>query len=763
MPAAAGTYMVINANSLLALDVCGASDLSGANVQQWDPNGGDAQVWALVAGDGGWALTCSLTGKVLDVAGGRMADGTNVRQWDGNGSAAQRWDLAADGKTLSYKGKAYDTYAILSAKDNGFALDVSAGGKAAGTNVQVWTANGSDAQRWALVPVACMVSGGTYAIHSALADDLVLDVAGASTGGGANVQLWSANGTNAQVWQAVVDPGALLVTFVRPDCGMALDVAGGEDRDGANVQQWGRNGSAAQSWLPVPSGTVEVNGAEVPAYAVRSRSGSGRCLDVAAGGRAPATNVQIWGANGSDAQRFWFEHASLTSSSVPAPVVLGLVAPSGTARTVTARGDVSVRVRVTSQAPAVKARYRLVERAWGRRPAQSVGPWRSLADGSTANGGWGDGWAPTASGYGQLTLPAEVACRIGEGSNDRVDVQVEAYGLAASTGALGATARSATATATLVVAWEPRPAVASASVTADGVALTLTSDAPTSGNVYAAEALGGSASSAPARGSATVTVPWSGLGSMPRDGEEVPVRVTVATPDATATATLSARVSWAAGSAPDVERLEDDASRRLAVLRSSAAVRSALVAWAEAGRMRFERCLARGGVVTVPYPMGRGEWYVVVTTASGARTVSYGDQGGDALVWVWGKAWEGWCAIACGSGSAPSVGRRTSYSTTSAAANGREHPMVRAWPTREESLPVEGAVPAAGEPAPAGCSGSSAVDALRLTLGEATYPIFRAPSGVWERVAVTEVEQRPLGGGAWEAVSVTQQAVSDGE
>ncbi|GGM57054.1 ThuA domain-containing protein [Dactylosporangium sucinum] len=73
-----------------------------------------------------------LAGKCLDVRGGATADGTQIQLYTCNGSAAQTW--TRNGQTLRALGKC---------------LDVSGGGSADGTKIQLWTCNGTGAQNWA--------------------------------------------------------------------------------------------------------------------------------------------------------------------------------------------------------------------------------------------------------------------------------------------------------------------------------------------------------------------------------------------------------------------------------------------------------------------------------------------------------------------------------------------------------------------------------------------------------------------------------------
>ncbi|OJF17292.1 MAG: 1,3--beta-D-glucan 3-glucanohydrolase [Bacillaceae bacterium G1] len=89
------------------------------------------------------------------------------------------------------------TYKLINV-NSGKALDVASAGTTPGTNVQIWTDNGTGAQRWTIYRNA----DGSYKLintNSALA----LDVAGAGTADGTNVQIWTDNGTGAQKWNLI--------------------------------------------------------------------------------------------------------------------------------------------------------------------------------------------------------------------------------------------------------------------------------------------------------------------------------------------------------------------------------------------------------------------------------------------------------------------------------------------------------------------------------------------------------------------------------
>ena len=140
------------------------------------------------------------------------------------------------------------------------------------------------------------VEEGEYVIASALDTSKVLDVAAGSLESGANVQLYSYNGTSAQRWRVGYDEsGAAVITNV--GSGKALDVYAGIPSNGANVWQYDDNGSLAQRWrLDSQTGGILITSALSETAA----------LDVAAGQAADGANVQVYEANGTDAQKWVF-------------------------------------------------------------------------------------------------------------------------------------------------------------------------------------------------------------------------------------------------------------------------------------------------------------------------------------------------------------------------------------------------------------------------------------------------------------------------
>ncbi|GAQ50392.1 non-reducing end alpha-L-arabinofuranosidase family hydrolase [Streptomyces acidiscabies] len=129
-PAQAATTGAVRAvASGRCLDVPGASQTDGTNLQVWDCNGAANQQWTLTDSS---QLTV-YGNKCLDVPGSATS-GTRVVIWACNGGANQQWRVNADG--------------TITAVQSGLCLDVSGGATANGTAVQLWSCSGSGNQKW---------------------------------------------------------------------------------------------------------------------------------------------------------------------------------------------------------------------------------------------------------------------------------------------------------------------------------------------------------------------------------------------------------------------------------------------------------------------------------------------------------------------------------------------------------------------------------------------------------------------------------------
>ncbi|AZM64160.1 MULTISPECIES: lectin [unclassified Streptomyces] len=115
---------------------------------------------------------------------------------------------------------------------NSKCLDVDNAGTADGTEIQIWTCNGTGAQRWTVAD-----DGSLRALGKCL------DVSGGGSADGTRIQLWTCNGTGAQTWAARSDG-----TVVNPQSGRCLDASGGTWNDGTPVHLWTCHTGPNQKW-----------------------------------------------------------------------------------------------------------------------------------------------------------------------------------------------------------------------------------------------------------------------------------------------------------------------------------------------------------------------------------------------------------------------------------------------------------------------------------------------------------------------------------
>ncbi len=283
----------------MVLDINAASVADGANAQLYKSNDTLAQQFLFTADeDGAFTITNLRSGKALDVAGGVAANGTNVQQYESNDTASQKWTVRyADGVVVDAD-DAKNSFTLVSSLGEELVLDVAGGIKKNGANVQIYENNGTVSQQWGIAPVAAsdviaVNKDKSYTIHSALDTNMVLDISGGSTESGANLQLYTANDTDAQSFKFVEEGG--LYTIINVNSGKAIDVAGAGRSNGTNVQQYEANGTVAQKWI------IEDNGDGTFSF---KSAHSDLYLDVAGGHTKDNTNIHVYKGNKTKAQKF---------------------------------------------------------------------------------------------------------------------------------------------------------------------------------------------------------------------------------------------------------------------------------------------------------------------------------------------------------------------------------------------------------------------------------------------------------------------------
>lgn len=130
----------------------------------WPSNGNDNQKFTLEKSGDYNVIKCKANGKVLDVHGKALKGDVNL--YDANGGDNQLWKLV--------KVDDFGTYEIESKLDKGYVLDVKGNTSVDGTGLCCWPRNKQANQRWHLMPNA----DGTYAVVSNMNRKLALDAKG---------------------------------------------------------------------------------------------------------------------------------------------------------------------------------------------------------------------------------------------------------------------------------------------------------------------------------------------------------------------------------------------------------------------------------------------------------------------------------------------------------------------------------------------------------------------------------------------------------
>lgn len=290
------------------LDISAGSTSPGAYAQFYEANGTDAQGFAAEQQPSGkYAFKNVKSGLYLTVnADGRtVGNDARVVQQPWSGEPSQLWDVRA----LAGLG-----CAVTSALDGSLALDVQNASLRNGARIQLYRFNGGASQRWVFDPFTSAQEGldalaaqhrstlqdGVYRVRSAVNGAFVLDCRYGGTDNGTALQLYGANGTEAQAFTVSHDErGYVVLTSLKS--GRALDVPGAAAAQGARLQIYDANASAAQKWVAVPieGGVKLVSGLN-----------GGLALDLAGAQAVNEGAIQLYEANGTPAQAWSFERLS---------------------------------------------------------------------------------------------------------------------------------------------------------------------------------------------------------------------------------------------------------------------------------------------------------------------------------------------------------------------------------------------------------------------------------------------------------------------
>ena len=235
-----GSYKIVSSVSDVAMDLDNASDNDGTNIKLYSDYSTIAQNWFIHQSTDGlyyFRSECSQT-RVFDLCGGATDNNTNVQLWSYNGTDAQKFRIDKCAEILNlgdeFKGFIMSTDCwkpIMQTDDN---------------NVVLGTENTQNMKR-SLWHFYRNKEAGYYTIYNYL-NGKCLDVHNASDEDGANVQCFDQHDNPAQKWYILRSSDGAY-TYMKAGCSSKnLDVENGSTEDGANIQLYTLNGTAAQKF-----------------------------------------------------------------------------------------------------------------------------------------------------------------------------------------------------------------------------------------------------------------------------------------------------------------------------------------------------------------------------------------------------------------------------------------------------------------------------------------------------------------------------------
>lgn len=200
-------------NNKSAVEVVNASKESGANVQQYEVNGANCQDWILEAAvDPGCKMDTNLiytfenvdSGLVMDIENGLMKDNTNVQQYSSNNNDCQKWTLKAFGSG--------NYYYIRSLQNNNYVLKSEGNGNS--SNIDIMTYSNKDSAM--LFRFTKNLDGSFNIVTHASKDTCIIEVVNASKNNGANVQQWQPTYNDCQKWNLKTETTTAPITVTTP-------------------------------------------------------------------------------------------------------------------------------------------------------------------------------------------------------------------------------------------------------------------------------------------------------------------------------------------------------------------------------------------------------------------------------------------------------------------------------------------------------------------------------------------------------------------
>lgn len=322
-------YRIRNVNSGLYLQVADAATKNGTNVQQWGSDGiAVHDIWKLCSAGEGYYYLVSAVGDsgtyVLDVAEKKAANGTNIDIYTYNGGDNQKFMLTKNGD---------GSYQIRTHISNGnSAVEVENASQTSGANVQQWEVNGANCQNWILEPTTdpgCSMNTDVIYTFENAGSGLVMDITDGKMTDNTNVQQWSSNGLNCQKWTLrAFGSGNYYWIRSQQDSHYALKAEGSKNGGNLAIAAWSNKDSTQLFRF-----TKNLDGS----YSILTHASGDSCyVEVADASTANGANVQQWEPTGSSCQKWQTKTETTTVTTKVTTTVTTTTTTKATTNTTTA-------------------------------------------------------------------------------------------------------------------------------------------------------------------------------------------------------------------------------------------------------------------------------------------------------------------------------------------------------------------------------------------------------------------------------------------
>ena len=209
--------------------------------------------------DGSYYIVAVHSDKVLE------ANGYSIYQNTKNGSTTQKWGIIVNSdNSVSFKNKSSNKYISVS------------GNITEGRSVTMADSNSSDLTKFVMTTTdyARVISDGAYSIVSALNSGYVMDVQNCSDNNGTKVQMWSSNGTAAQLFKIeYVGNGEYAIKTGSSIYKSGFDISGKSGTKGTGIIQYSYGAATNQKFKIIKTSSGN--------YVFKAIIGDNLALDIA--------------------------------------------------------------------------------------------------------------------------------------------------------------------------------------------------------------------------------------------------------------------------------------------------------------------------------------------------------------------------------------------------------------------------------------------------------------------------------------------------